>query len=375
MPEKSAWRQLADTGLALHSELTLDGALKTLVKSAETLFDAPHASVAVLGRSGTKFEHVVGPAELLARATPTTSGHALEAPIVIRGVPYARLVIAARLDGVAYAGEDHEIAAALAAHAAVAIENVRRYESAMRHLAQLKALDETTNDLAGELELPNLMVGVAERLRELLDSGSVLFFLPTADRVHLEIRAAAGEQHEWLGSRLPRKESITGRVYDRGVSERMDTAVDDPDVYQPLARPMNTRNALFVPLLSGGKSIGVIVATNKQGGDEKFSVDDLRLAETFAARCAPAVRRAMEPADDSAVARGGQRAVRAQLGLTGRELEVLRLVAHGMSDAQVADRLVVSQRTVHSHLRSVYRKLGVESRSAAASWAFKNRLT
>jgi DNA-binding CsgD family transcriptional regulator len=375
VPHESAWRQLADAALAVHAELTLDGALATLVEVAAALVGARHAAVGVLGRSGATLERVVGHTELLEDADHGIAERAFEVPIVIRGVRYARLAVDTGNGGLGSTSQDHEIITALAAHAAVAIENVRRYESAMRHLAQLKALDETTNDLAGEPDLPRLMVGVAERLRELLSSGSVLFFLPTADRVHLEIRAAAGEQREWLGSRLPRKESITGRVFDRATSERMDMAVDDPDVYQPLARPMNTRNALFVPLLSEGRSIGVIVATNKRGEDEKFSVDDLRLAETFAARCAPAVRRILEPAHDTAEARSGREAALAQAALTDREHEVLRLVAHGMSDAQVAERLVVSQRTVHSHLRSIYRKLGVESRSAATSWAVKNGVT
>ena len=61
-------------------------------------------------------------------------------------------------------------------------------------------------------------------------------------------------------------------------------------------------------------------------------------------------------------------------GLTPRELEVLRLVAEGLTDAQVAERLVLSLRTVHSHLRSIYRKLGVRSRSAATSTAIRNGL-
>ena len=53
-------------------------------------------------------------------------------------------------------------------------------------------------------------------------------------------------------------------------------------------------------------------------------------------------------------------------GLTTREVEVLRLVADGLTDAQVADRLYVSPRTIGQHLRSVYRKLEVSSRTAAA---------
>jgi predicted ATPase/DNA-binding CsgD family transcriptional regulator len=52
-------------------------------------------------------------------------------------------------------------------------------------------------------------------------------------------------------------------------------------------------------------------------------------------------------------------------GLTDREVEVLGLVAEGLTDVQIAERLYVSPRTVGWHLRSVYRKLGVGSRTAA----------
>lgn len=58
-------------------------------------------------------------------------------------------------------------------------------------------------------------------------------------------------------------------------------------------------------------------------------------------------------------------------GLTGREVEVLRLVAQGLTDAEVADRLVLSRRTVTTHLSSIYSKLGVNTRSAATRWAIE----
>jgi predicted ATPase/DNA-binding CsgD family transcriptional regulator len=51
--------------------------------------------------------------------------------------------------------------------------------------------------------------------------------------------------------------------------------------------------------------------------------------------------------------------------LSARELEVLRLVAEGLTDAQIAEELYLSTRTVNAHLRSVYRKLGAGSRAAA----------
>ena len=61
-------------------------------------------------------------------------------------------------------------------------------------------------------------------------------------------------------------------------------------------------------------------------------------------------------------------------GLTEREVEVLRVVALGLTDAQVAERLVLSARTVNSHLRSIYSKLEVSSRIAAVRYALDHDL-
>ncbi len=60
--------------------------------------------------------------------------------------------------------------------------------------------------------------------------------------------------------------------------------------------------------------------------------------------------------------------------LTEREVEVLRLVARGLSDAQVAEILVISPRTVNAHLRSIYNKLNITSRHAATLFALEHHL-
>ena len=60
--------------------------------------------------------------------------------------------------------------------------------------------------------------------------------------------------------------------------------------------------------------------------------------------------------------------------LTVRELEVLRLVAQGLTDAQIADELVISRRTVNAHLTSIYSKIKVSSRSAATRYAIDRKL-
>ncbi len=60
--------------------------------------------------------------------------------------------------------------------------------------------------------------------------------------------------------------------------------------------------------------------------------------------------------------------------LTAREVEVLRLVAQGLSDTQVAEKLVISPRTVNTHLKSIYGKIQVSSRSAATRYAMEQHL-
>ena len=61
-------------------------------------------------------------------------------------------------------------------------------------------------------------------------------------------------------------------------------------------------------------------------------------------------------------------------GLTSREVEVLKLVAEGMTNARIAQELYLSPRTVHRHLNRIYHKLGTNSRAAAARFATEHGL-
>ncbi len=88
-----------------------------------------------------------------------------------------------------------------------------------------------------------------------------------------------------------------------------------------------------------------------------------------------------------AVARGESpihpKAARALLGarsgptrpqLTGREVEVLRLVRDGLANKQIARRLDISERTVKAHLTSAFARIGVVDRTQAALWAQRHDL-
>jgi DNA-binding NarL/FixJ family response regulator len=61
-------------------------------------------------------------------------------------------------------------------------------------------------------------------------------------------------------------------------------------------------------------------------------------------------------------------------GLTPRELEVLRLVADGHSNTEIAQRLVLSEKTVARHLSNIFGKLAVPSRTAAVASAREHNL-
>jgi len=62
------------------------------------------------------------------------------------------------------------------------------------------------------------------------------------------------------------------------------------------------------------------------------------------------------------------------MGLSDREVEVLRLVAGGLSNRDIATNLVISEHTVRRHLSNIFRKIGVTSRSAATAFVFEHDL-
>jgi ATP/maltotriose-dependent transcriptional regulator MalT len=99
-------------------------------------------------------------------------------------------------------------------------------------------------------------------------------------------------------------------------------------------------------------------------GRDKAAAAEARAAESrLAALGAPAT-----PAGSADAAR------RALTDLTPRELEVLRLVAQGLADAEIAERLVLSPHTVHRHVANIRAKLRLPSRAAAVAYAARSGL-
>jgi DNA-binding CsgD family transcriptional regulator len=102
-------------------------------------------------------------------------------------------------------------------------------------------------------------------------------------------------------------------------------------------------------------------------GDTVAKQEALTLFEQLGARpAAEALRKQLHDAGVRGIARGARTSTREHpFGLTSRELQVLQLLCEGMRNAEIADRLCRSVRTVDHHLAAVFNKLGVDSRMAA----------
>jgi signal transduction histidine kinase len=350
--ETDRLRVLVETGIAITSELSLDGVLERIAEAAAQVTGARYTALGVIDPSGSGLERFVTygmtpevqakigeppqgrgilgvliqdarPLRLHELAQDPRSvgfppGHPpmstfLGVPIHLRGVAYGNLYLTEKDGGGDFTDEDEELVTLLASQAAVAVENARLYESATSWSQQLESLNEVGAALVGELELDPLLDLVATRLRELIGARLVAIALPAGDA--LRIAAADGEGTTDLAAiNSIARDSKTGRVLGRGRSERVDSLLEDPEVNQEVARRFGATTGLYVPLLVRERPIGVLVAHDKLGPDQRFSSADLRLAEQFAVRAAIAVDLSRR------VARDALRRV-----VAGQELERRRL--------------------------------------------------
>jgi len=104
-----------------------------------------------------------------------------------------------------------------------------------------------------------------------------------------------------------------------------------------------------------------------------------RSAEEAAAELRAEVRAGRHDIDavEAVLGAGGQRIPRRRegpAGLTPREVEVLRLVARGLSNKEVAERLVISPKTVANHVEHIYSKIGASNRAGASLFAVQHGL-
>jgi two-component system, NarL family, sensor histidine kinase DevS len=335
--EDGRLRALLDAGIAVSSELSIDAVLQRIVEAAAELTGAAYAALGVIDHRGSELEkfvvtgldeatvEAIGPPPrglgilgVLIRDAkplrlPDLGSHPesvgfppnhppmrsfLGVPILLRGVAYGNLYLTEKAGGEEFTDEDQEVVQLLGAQAAVAIENARLYESTSRWLAQLESLTEVGNALSTEIELPKLLELIVGRLRDLIDARIVFLAMPRSDGETVIETAAGDDADHYVGVTLA-PGSKTARVLERRRSERVDSVFDDPEVDQSVARRIQARSGLWVPLILRDRAIGVLVAHDKSVADRRFSDEDVRIAEIFAQRAALAIDLSQRVASDA----------------------------------------------------------------------------
>jgi HD-GYP domain-containing protein (c-di-GMP phosphodiesterase class II) len=174
-------------------------------------------------------------------------------------------------------------------------------------------------------------------------------------RMHPYLTERMSHQSSWLappGSlAVQQRERLDGSGYPRGLSgaaiSRSARILGAADAYQSMRELRPYRDAL-----SATEAASQLRAEVKAGRMDANAVEAVLSA---------AGHRVARRRDGSG-------------GLTGREVEVLRLVAQGLSSKQIAKQLVIAPKTARNHIEHIYAKIGASSRARASLFALQHGL-
>jgi DNA-binding CsgD family transcriptional regulator len=235
------------------------------------------------------------------------------------------------------------------------------YATARAQLAEALAIWPPKEDMWSKIEALSLLGEVLQRQGEPIQASAVyveclLLNRDVGDKAHCAlVLHHLGSVAKLLGH------------YDRAVRLFAAAAVWDTAI-----------GAIFITLVDPAEQEREIAALRALIGEEAFATNwargqamtlDQAIEYALAAADAPAPLLVEHKPVMSSPAATGYPA-----GLTAREVEVLRLLAAGLTYAQIAAKLVISRRTVNGHLTSIYSKLGVTSRAAATRFASEHHL-
>jgi ATP/maltotriose-dependent transcriptional regulator MalT len=177
-------------------------------------------------------------------------------------------------------------------------------------------------------------------------------------------RAAAGELAEIARDLSAPVLSATADSADGAVSLAEGDALR---ALGPLRRAWAAWQALDAPYEAALVRVRIGLACRDLGDQDTARLEFDAAQQVFEELGAePDIARAAALSGNTSLARGA--------GLTGREMEVLRLIAAGNTNRAIAAELVISEKTVARHVSNIFTKLGLSSRSAATAFAYEHGL-
>ena len=229
--------------------------------------------------------------------------------------------------------------------------------------ARGRALRDEAERLAAEVEdQPLRLLLLSARVVSAWQSGDYVTarsYLEQLIGAGLKVGAGAGRPALYLGQRNLFLGILAAVLHGQGLSAWAARVYGLADKLAPISESATMGGELFDAFRK--QTLSVRAEVRLQLGDEAFAKE---LAEG----------RAMRVEDLLAIPHPDSPSLWPSSlyePLTGRELEVLILLAQDLSNPQIAERLVVSRRTVDAHLRSIYQKLGVRSRDGAIRLALE----
>ncbi len=302
---RSTAERLIDAGISLASYMSLREVLSRLVEMAREILGARYAALGVLDRDGTGLESFVTsglddhevaaigalptgrgllgllirdprPVRLRDISTDPRScgfppnhppmGSFLGVPVALRGRVFGNLYVTEKESSDAFTEEDERVALTLAAQAAVAIDNARRYEEEVRRLNEMESVQEVARAILSTLDLDELLPLIVRRARRLTGADTIGVALGGSDG--MDFRFAHG--------------------VDALALETVNVPSDPDRLPAHLSAVLGVPEVEIEPLEVGGDRVGILAALTQSPMDETAR----RLLSLFASQAAVAVANA-----------------------------------------------------------------------------------
>lgn len=368
---------LLDAVAAVNGDLDLDTLLHRIVEAAARLVDAEYGALGVLGADDRLAQFITVGIDPEAHARigvlPTGRGilgvlikeprslrlsdlamhpasfgfpphHPpmrtfLGVPVRVRGAVFGNLYLTDKRGGADFDSDDEALVEAMAASAAVAIENARLFAEAGRREAWTAGSAEVTRALLSGDEPGEVLDLIARRARELLGAELATIALRDGGKQgdkELVTEVAVGDEAALvLGRRFTLDGSLAGQVMVTGTAVRVADASTDPRAAGPADGQLANGPSLVVPLQTPDEVLGVITVSNNVGG-ALFTDEAEEVLTGFAGQAAVALELARQRREAERAALYGDRD---RIARDLHDLVIQRLFATGMRLDSVAGRV------------------------------------